>query len=32
MTGKEAVLAATGETFEAVAIARMPGLEEVRHG
>lgn len=32
MTGKEAVLAATGETFEAVAIARMKGLEEVRHG
>ena len=32
MTGKEAVLAATGETFEVVAIARMPGLEEVSHG
>ena len=32
MTGKDAVLAATGETFEAVAIARMTGLEEVSHG
>jgi hypothetical protein len=32
MTSKDAVLAATGETFETVANARAPGLEEVSHG
>ena len=32
MTGKDAVLAATGETFETVADARATGLEEVTHG
>ena len=32
MTGKDAVLAATGETFETVANARATGLEEVTHG
>jgi DNA modification methylase len=32
MTGKDAVLAATEETFETVAIARAMGLEGVSHG
>jgi len=32
MTGKDAVLAATGQTFETVADARAPWLEEVDHG
>ena len=32
MTGKDAVLAATGESFETVAIARATELEKVTHG
>ena len=32
MTGKAAVLAATGETFETVADARVKEFEEVSHG
>jgi hypothetical protein len=32
MTGKDAVLAETGETFETFADARATGLEEVIHG
>ena len=32
MTGKEAILTETGETFETVADARATALKEVTHG